>query len=179
MEDDDGSDIIPTKADSPLLRAERELRRLQQSMGRGEFVPRLQSKKYTSTESLGPVEGDMTIIDALTSPTRASINGGAVDGGPRESVQRGKKGSGKLDKATKGRQAATATNATASPTRFDVGVSRTGPRSPPSHISLSKRVDKRQTSKDRGENAGPASRTGSSKDSLPVGCRCALTVTFQ
>ncbi|XP_025092888.1 uncharacterized protein LOC112563262 isoform X3 [Pomacea canaliculata] len=59
---------------SPLLRAEMELRRLQENLSRSDFAPKLQPKKYSSTESLVAQNGysKVTIIDTLKSPQRAS-----------------------------------------------------------------------------------------------------------
>ena len=53
---------VDTSQDSPLLKAERELQRLQQSMAVGDFVPKLQEKRYTIAK---PTPEDMTVIDSL------------------------------------------------------------------------------------------------------------------
>ncbi|KAL8559886.1 hypothetical protein ACOMHN_016932 [Nucella lapillus] len=122
------------KSDSPLLRAERELRRLQQTLEHGEFIPRLQPKKYTG--SLCPASGEVTIIDAFSSSARSA---GLADTGSKE--KRGKKpgnqltikqerGGGTQSKQSLGRSPqkvslngdSTHGSGVSSPTRFDVGV---------------------------------------------------------
>lgn len=94
---------------SPLLKAERELRRLQESLSHSDFVPKLQPKKYSSEEThpsrnlqetlntrssvypAPPYNGhsNVTIIDGLKSTRASSVSGSSAI--PGESVTRKQK----------------------------------------------------------------------------------------
>ena len=128
-------------SDSPVLRAEQELRRLQKTMDRGDFIPSQQPKKYSTGYSLQSVNSGATVIDAITSPTRHLTNTVAVSG-PQERTKKVKKTVSSVatfEKASdrQSRQVVekrpgfnTSSNlrssSLSSPTRFDVAVQQMG-----------------------------------------------------
>ncbi|KAK7494026.1 hypothetical protein BaRGS_00014684 [Batillaria attramentaria] len=164
MSDDEEADAGKL-SDSPLLKAERELRRLQESMGRSDFALKLQPKKYSSVDSLPAYNGysDVTIIDGLKSSSRSGsttaageakkskpkknlsafgrTNPPVANGDPRDSV------SGKPGVQNKPAEQAQSSSLS-SPTRFDVGVRQGVSRSPPSR-GAGQVVRERESSRDR------------------------------
>ncbi|XP_076453108.1 uncharacterized protein LOC143288470 isoform X1 [Babylonia areolata] len=155
-----------SNSDSPLLRAERELKRLQQTMDYGEFIPHLQPKRYTVGGSLCGSSGDITIIDALSSPAKSNSSV-PLNAGAREGARRGKKAASQPVKRDRpsglqskqpvvGRSPHKSSlngNTISSPTRFDVGVPPTNSRSP---VGVSKKVRPREAAGQRKEDLKPA-----------------------
>lgn len=183
MSDEEDADM-DKNSDSPLLRAEQELRRLQKSMDCGNFAPRLQQKKY-SADYHQSVNRDVTILDALTSPTRNATNSLAVKGS-QEGPKKAKKtvNSVATSERTSGRQCRQAvesrpglnsscdnlqSSSLSSPTRFDVGVQQMGSRSAASPGGVKKeRGSSREVAGRRTGDPSPVSTSSASSEFLSV-----------
>lgn len=174
ISDEENTDM-DNNSDSPLLRAERELRHLQKTMDRGDFVPRLQPKKYSRTDCYGCVNGDAMVIDTLTSSARNSSS--TVAGRGPKKVEKTVNFVATLKRASgmQTRQAVAGSSdnfqsaSLSSPTRFDVGVQQMGSRSAasPGDVRKEREISSELAGK-RTRNPSPTSKSSASSEFMLV-----------